>query len=859
VKEMYSRDNGKTRLHNRFIKSYRKNTIAIFLSFVLTFMLLTAMLVMLHTNHRIDNIQSKMEFTPSDCYISGLPWKQTRQLKEDTMIEKLAVEQEGDFVYEYSNQSIYLTKGDGTSITMMATVIDGRLPKQEGEVAAERWMLLNLGIEPVIGRSFTMKDYNTGETKEFKLAGILSDMYMNKRAGVLRLYAPVDKKIKDGYVAYIQFKKNVDYDAGIEALRTSLGVAEKQIKECPAKEDFKELYQTDAKVISVILIVCMVVFYGVYRIASITRSQQYGILRAVGMKKGQLQKMILLELYQIYWVGVPAGIGTGLLISDFILAISGDRNMEIYLYNEKVKFHIIVPVQQIFICVIIVAFLTGLAGYMAGRHITGKSIVETVSGNYLKQKERRSFFILRASGGKLTTLFQMGCKYIFKDVKTSIMAAFTICLGMTLFTGLVYRAQTLKTYREDTKEMWYLNGQYAITAQYFDSAMHGISRKTVEDIRKIPEITSVKTAAGVPIRVIDEDNVARNDSYYNDFNRRLKEIYGYTNSGYDGKEQVYKSVLYGYNKEALASLEKHVISGKPDLKNMGEDEVIMSVYRTDDTKENKNPGSYREGTPLMEYKTGDTIRVKYRADFNTDTYEYEAFEDFNDTYIYKTYKIVAIVSFPYMHDYNMTEYPLLITDDEQIKKTAPEGCYQCIYADGKEGMSLKQQMELEQQLIKICNQDKDVSTRSLISEIKQNEMFYHKQMVYVCGIAVVAFVLVMINMVNNLKYRMQIRTREICMLRATGMSIAMVKKMMLFENMLLGATGIVTAFILTQPVLRYLYMISDMKAFGHIFHYNYAAFAVVALGTLFICAILSLRILEPWKSGHIVEGIGRIE
>ncbi len=856
---MYNKNNEKIKLHNRFIISYKKNTTAIFLSFVLTFMLLTAMLVMLHTNHRIENIQSKTEFTPSDCYIADLSGKQVKQLKEDNMLQKIAVEQEGYFAYKRNNQSIHIMKGDAASITMMATIINGRLPKHKGEVAAEKWMLLNLGIEPVIGIIFTMENYETGEIEEFKLTGILSDMFANKRSGVLQLYTPIEEKVKEGYIAYIKFKANIDYDEGVDILQTRLGVNKKQIKECPAKEDFKELYQTDAKIVIVILIVCMVVFYGVYRIASITRSNQYGILRAIGMKKRQLKKMILLELYKIYGVSVPVGIGIGLLISYFIMTISGDGDREIYLYNEKVKFHIIVPVWQISICIIIVAFLVGFVGYMVGKQMTRTSVIETISGSCQRKKERRSFFVLKKSGGKFITLFQMGCKYILRDMKTSILVVFTICLGITLFTGLIYRAQTLKIYREDTREMWYLNGQYAVTTQYFDSAIHGISRKTVNDIKNNSNITSVKTAAGVPIRIIDEDNVARNDSYYEDLNRRLNEIYGYTASGYDGKEQVYKSVLYGYNKEALESLKKHVISGNFDPENIGEDEVIMSVYRTDDTKENKYPGSYREGTPLMDYKAGDTVKIKYRTDFNTDTYEYEAFEDSNDAYAYKTYKIVAIVSFTYMRDYNMTEYPLLITDDDKIQKIAPEGCYQCVYVDGKKGLSLTQQMELEQQLIQICNQNKDVSTRSMISEIEQNEMFYHKQMIYVYGILIVVFALVMINMINNLKYRMQTRTKEICMLRAIGMSIAMTKKMMLFENMILGTIGIIIAFILTQPVLRYLYMISSMKAFGHTFHYNYAAFVIAAFGTLFICVILSLRILKSWKSRHIVEGIGKIE
>lgn len=106
---------------------------------------------------------------------------------------------------------------------------------------------------------------------------------------------------------------------------------------------------------------------------------------------------------------------------------------------------------------------------------------------------------------------------------------------------------------------------------------------------------------------------------------------------------------------------------------------------------------------------------------------------------------------------------------------------------------------------------------------------------------------------------MQKRTREICMLRAVGMSVAMTRKMMLFENVTLGVTAVLAAFLLSRPVLRYLYRISDMRAFGHGFHFACAEFALVAACVLAICAILSFGILKSWKTRQITEGIGRVE
>lgn len=859
---MLDKSDNEIKLHMRFIKNYKKNTLAIFFSFTLTFMLLAALLILIHTNHRLDNIQQKTVLTPSDCNIKGLTLLQARQLKEDKDIEHTAVSQENYIMFERNQQNIFLQNGDAAMITMMAQIIEGRLPEKEGEIVAEKWALLNMGIEPVINQDFVINDFETGEVKECRLVGILSDMTGNKKYGTLNLYGALEEKTQGQYLAYLQLKKDVSYDAKMKSLRSELGIKKKQIKKCPAKEDFQELYETDVKMISVILIVCLVVFYGIYRIAFIAREKQYGILRAVGMKRAQLQKMILQELYQIYLVSVPVGIGAGFLISYFIMEISGDRDLEIYFFNERVEFVPVIPVWPLLLCIILMALLIGITGYGAGKKVIKRPVIEVISGkSSLRRKGSRLFGIDKGSS-KAGTLFHMGCKYILQDMKTSCFAVLTICVGVTLFTGLAYQTQLLKIYREDTKEMWYLNGAYAMNMLSFQNVKEGISRKSAESVENIQDIASVKTASGLPIRVVYDDNIKQNNAYYDELNATLREYYGYENAGNDNSGQVYKSILYGYNKNALKELEKYVISGDFDPDSIGEDEIILSVLSMDDTADSKNkniPGYFREGTPLMEYKAGDEIQIKYRADLQTDSYAYNSFTDTDAEYIYKTYKIAAIVSFAYMYDCNRIVYPLLITSDQNIQSIAPESGIQCMYVDRQGTMSISREIELEQQLIRICSQNENVSTRSLISDIKQNEMFYQKQMIYVYGVAIVTFVLVLINMINNLTYRMETRTREISMLRAIGMSVAMTKKMLLFENMVLAMAAIAAAFILTKPVLRYLYHISYMRAFGHMFQYAYGAFAGVSFVSLFICMFLSFRILKTWKTKHIVEGIGTAE
>jgi ABC-type antimicrobial peptide transport system permease subunit len=847
------------KLHHRFLIGYKKHTLAIFSSIVLTFLLLTVMLVLFHTNRKISDIQGQTEFTPAECYIPELSMAQLELLKQNKSIKQISLERSGSPLYKRNNKSLFFHNSDDATITLTSKVLRGRLPKNEQEVVAEKWALLNLGIKPELGYSFIINEEDTGKPMRVQLVGILSDSYGNKKYGLLHLNSGLKKQADGLYTAYLQFKDGVNYEAEIKNIRSELKLEKKQIRENPIRQDQFEAFLLDLEIIGIILFISMVVFYGVYRIATISRQQQYGVLRAIGMKKRQLQAMILAELYQIFLVSAPIGILMGVLLSRFVLLLSGDDKKEVYLNNQVVHFTLVIPAWQIGCCIFITAGIIGIFGILMGRRMLRFSVVDTISGNVNKQKEKRSLFILKGKTSKEMTLLKMGGKYLVKDLKTSAFIALTICLGVILFTGLAYKVQSLKIFREDTRDMYYLNGQYAASVRAFDTVEQGVSRKSALAMQNLSGVTSIKTSSGLPIRVIDEDNRKRNDKYYNEFNQQRKENQGFSEAGFDGKNQIYNSILFGYNLTALEELKKHVLAGDFEPNHMSDDEIIVSVFRTDDTKSNAVPGSYREGTPLMQFQVGDEIKIKYRADLQTDSLEYANFSDTFALYTYKTYKVAAIVSFPYMYNHNLTVYPTLITADQWIKKIAPNSSFQDIYLDSKNNLDLTDEIELEQQLIELGSSNPGVAVRSLISEIEQNEMFYRKQMVYVYGIAIITFILVLINIINNLQFRMQTRIKEISMLRAIGMSIAMTKRMLLLENSILGLSAVFFAFFGSFPVLWYLYKMSDLRAMGHSFQFDFIANGIISVCALVICVILSLYMLRLWKTKKIVEGIGKCD
>lgn len=195
-------------LHRRFLSFYKKDSLALFFCFVFTFMLSSAMLVLIHTNHRTANIEYKTIFTPSDCLIEGLSYQQVMQLKQSPAVCHLALEeQSSDSGYSRNGKSFYLHKGDDAYVTLMAAVTEGRLPKEPDEIAAEKWVLLNLGIRPLPNETFTYQD-SSGHTKTGKVTGILSDMRGNIAYGTLHLYTAIEQTEDTLYLAYLTFHEN---------------------------------------------------------------------------------------------------------------------------------------------------------------------------------------------------------------------------------------------------------------------------------------------------------------------------------------------------------------------------------------------------------------------------------------------------------------------------------------------------------------------------------------------------------------------------------------------------------------------------------------------------------------------------
>lgn len=122
------------------------------------------------------------------------------------------------------------------------------------------------------------------------------------------------------------------------------------------------------------------------------------------VKKNIFKQNILLELGIIYVVAVPLGVGIGNGIARGVMKLSGDEKQIIYLYGERVRFGVIVPVIQIIIGLLLLAVAISCVGLVACHSIYKKSIIEVISNEVDPNVHRSSKFLrIDKSSSKLRT------------------------------------------------------------------------------------------------------------------------------------------------------------------------------------------------------------------------------------------------------------------------------------------------------------------------------------------------------------------------------------------------------------------------------------------------------------------------
>lgn len=399
-------------------------------------------------------------------------------------------------------------------------VKEGRLPSAPSEIALPENALPYFEEEIGIGSTVTLQaeiSLMDGSipafswSAEFKVCGILESNYIGYSTGTLDAVAgagtasallpeeyllySTDFKIKDT----ARFQNIVDELAnriGVEKskiqynwiLLDALGIAYDEAGSSDTDTGFSFMTFACILVGVLVLFAAGLVIYNILKIAITKRIREYGTLRAIGGTRGQIYRLVSLQLLILCGIGIPVGLLVGTLSAKGILtAATSVLNPDLFLADNTAQLHSMIrdtgtdSVFPYLVSVSVTLLFAMLAAFPAARYASHVSPTIAMSGQQVKIKRH---------GRKARTIRSFEAYYAGLNLKRgrkrtaitiiSLVMSITIFVALQSFTSLLDTGQNVKD----------LNlGNYAVTNE-----TDGIAPDSVDKIRKNEQVEHLSTA-----------------------------------------------------------------------------------------------------------------------------------------------------------------------------------------------------------------------------------------------------------------------------------------------------------------------------------------------------------------------------
>ena len=297
--------------------------------------------------------------------------EQTQKLHEDDRLYDV-----GDIIFVgsttlgNSSLTLYLREYHDNALAMypaISEIKEGRLPEKASEIALSEDSLRYLGLDAAVGDTVSLDmrvSVMDGSLPEFEycgkfiLTGILESSYIGYSTGTVEGIVgngTAEKLLPEEYLLYsTDFKthdkknfqsivydlaKNLDVeDRYIQynwILLDAVGISYDETSNSDAGAGFSFMTVACVLVGLLVLFAAGLVIYNILKISITKRIKEYGTLRAIGGERGQIYRLVSLQLLILCGIGIPIGLVLGTLAAKAtLIAATGALNPDIFMANS---------------------------------------------------------------------------------------------------------------------------------------------------------------------------------------------------------------------------------------------------------------------------------------------------------------------------------------------------------------------------------------------------------------------------------------------------------------------------------------------------------------------------------------------
>lgn len=354
-----------------------------------------------------------------------------KKIKYNPQIESFGLMSQGETV-QVGEAAVQMNFADDNALKFLKySIIKGRLPSNDQEVAVDPWVLPYIKDNIQIGDSFELNE------KKYKLVGFLSDSAYTQENKVGRLLTYKRKFSAGEGKILVGISPEANFNEVLEGIKTisgenNINISEELIQlEKPGYNN--SIMATLIITISIVVIATVVVIYNAFQISVVERTRQFGLLRSIGATRKQIRQIVLREATFLAVIAIPLGI-----ICSLIALASLQFTFSLLMENSKGVsiFHVD---WKILLISSIITFLSVIASSLYPAYFAGKiSPLLAISSRLSIKKEqikKQKNSILRKP---LSFPLSMAMKNVKRNKNRYTITILSIIISSVLFITFSY-------------------------------------------------------------------------------------------------------------------------------------------------------------------------------------------------------------------------------------------------------------------------------------------------------------------------------------------------------------------------------------------------------------------------------------
>lgn len=702
------------------------------------------------------------------------------------------------------------------------TPVEGRLPREgTNEAATDRAVLKLLGVEPVIGTSFTMSfDVDGTETTEtFTLSGyweydeaVVANNVVVPKSRAEEIFKKLGTEGKDGMTTYhtlnVMFKNASRIQENMQEILERHGFQNERMGEenyiatgvnwgyisAQAGEKMEPgMVLSLAAALFLIMFTGYLIINNIFRVAVANDVRFYGLLKTIGTTGRQIKRIILLQAAVLSAIGIPAGAVVGYVLGILITRVTSVNMDGIDMVSS---FNPLIFVGTALFSLITVFLSCGKPRRMAAR-VSPIEALRYTEGHQSRKKERKA-----RTGASIP---KMAWANLGRNKSKTVISVISMSLAIVLldmtyvFTGGFDMDKYL---RDMTQDFMLADASYFQMGKEWMNGDGGkdaaVSEEAIAGIEEQEGVTGGR-AYGTVSSVEELITVERARKYYSsglmgaldgedlDFmvDHMLEQV---------GDMRADQAALYGMEEFLLDKLE--VVDGSVDkLKEGGN--YVAAVYDTDDFHNLYEDYHWA--------KVGDQVTLRYVTQYEYyDPHTGEIFAEDADLssvlwtrrakeYREETYEVVATVVVPNTLTYRFYGRDEFVLPADTFKEhSGTDSILYYAFDCADEGMAA-----MEQYLKEYTGGEGSVYDYE--SKLTRAQEFYDLQNMFLfvgTAVSLVVGLIGVLNFLNAILTGILTRKKEFAVLQSVGMTGKQLNAMLMTEGLLFAGSAVVVTLAL---------------------------------------------------------------